>query len=147
MKARSVPTRRTGRRLRVAHGRRDTSCLTFSLSIVSQQPLAALAGFERQWPRRHRETDEAARVDRKHLYGIGRFSVEESAWAARAELVDVGISGVLEQLDATGIGIRDLRRPDVFVRAYFTLPPGAETIRADTLERLSAIHATLWIDA
>ena len=147
MRARPVPTRRTGRRLQVAHGRRDPSRLTFSLSIVSQQPLIALAGFERQWPRRQHEVDEAARVEGKHLYGIGRFSVEESAWAARAELVDAGISDVLERLDETGIGIRDLRRSDVFVRAYFTLPPGAETIRADTLERLCAIHATLWIDA
>ena len=148
MIARPIPIRRRGRRIRAVQGRRGSSSrLTFSLSIVSERPLVALAGFERRWPRRRDEGDEAARLGGNHLYGIGRFSVEETDWATRADLVDAGISGVLERLDATGIGLGELNRADVYVRAYFTLPPGAETIRADTLERLSAINATLWLDA
>ena len=88
-----------------------------------------------------------ARVGGNHLYRIGRFSVEESAWEARADLVDAGIAALLERLESTGVSANEMRRSDVFVRAYFRFPPGAETIRADTVDRLSRISATLWIDA
>lgn len=137
--------------MRAASGHRDVSSrLTFSLSIVSERPLAPLTEFERRWPRTRHEVDAAAHaagLGESHLYGIGRFSVTESDWATRAELVDSGIAALLDLLDSTGIGPDQLGRPDVFVRACFTVPPGAETIRADTMQRLSRIAATLWIDA
>jgi hypothetical protein len=134
--------------VRATHGRRDLpSRLIFSLWIVSGRPLAPLGEFERRWARTRQEADVVARVGGNHLYGIGRFSVEESAWAARADLVDAGIAALLERLESTGFSANEMCRSDVFVRAYFRLPPGAETIRADTVDRLSRINATLWIDA
>lgn len=114
---------------------------------MSGHPIAALTTFERHWPHARLVAEETAGVAKNHLYVIGRFAVEEPAWSARAELVDAGISTVLDRLESTGVLTSDLCRSDVHVRAYFTLPPGAETIRADTIERLSAVNATLWIDA
>jgi hypothetical protein len=57
------------------------------------------------------------------------------------------VSAALDRLDTSGVSPEELRRPDVFVRAFFTFGRGAETIGADIVERLARYHAHIWIDA
>jgi hypothetical protein len=47
------------------------------------------------------------------------------------------VSAALDRLDTSGVSPEELRRPDVFVRAFFTFGRGAETIGADIVERLA----------
>jgi hypothetical protein len=114
--------------------------MIFSLSVISEEPIGSLASYQTQARPRH--------AGNTHFhYDIGKVSFEEGEWRRRADLLNDAIGELLDRLDGTDVTPEELFDPGVFVRAFLTLPPGAETIRANLVQRLGRINATLWIDA
>lgn len=136
-----------GRALRRSHRLRTSSedeqqstLVIFSLSVISEAPIGSLASYQTQ-ARPHQITNT-------HFhYDIGKVSFEEGEWRRRVDLLDDAIGELLDRLDGTDVTPEELFDPGVFVRAFLTLPPGAETIRASLIQRLGSVNATLWIDA
>jgi hypothetical protein len=122
----------------VGEGEEDRSHVIFTLLVNSEHPIEALAGFAGR--------TRAPKPDDDYLYRIHHFKFDEPGWSERAEQLDAGVRHGLDLLDATGVTPEELRHPDVWVRAHFTFPLGAETIGAEVVERLGRIHATVWID-
>lgn len=132
---------RRSRRLRASSKDEESSTLViFSLDVISEEPIPSLASLQAE-ARPHR-------IDDTHFqYHIGKVSFEEGDWTRRADLLDDAIGELLDRLDRTGVTPEELSDPAVFVRAFLTLPPGAETVRANLVQRLGRVNATLWIDA
>ena len=113
----------------------------FSFTIQCTSPIEALApmrAFEIR-PGMPRELDDV-------FYDVAYATFEDNSWQTRADKLDAAVNDALDRLDATGVDPGQMRRPDVFVRAFFTFGGGAETITADTVERLARYHAWIWID-
>ena len=111
----------------------------FSLSVISEHEIAAFRGIAgRKRPPRPADN---------FFYDFGQDSFTDSNWNSRADKLDSLVSAALDRLEATGVDPTELAHDDVFVRAYFTFDPGAETIQPAVIERLARIHAGIWIDA
>jgi hypothetical protein len=111
----------------------------FSLSIHSEHPIAAFAGV----PGRRR----SPRPDDDFFYNFGTVTFSERDSATRADRLEAEVHAALDRVYATGIDLDELALDAVFVKAFFTFGPGAETISAELVQRLSRVHATIWIDA
>jgi len=79
------------------------------------------------------------------FYRLGTVKFEEPAWEARADKLNTTIHGLVDQLASVPRDV--LHAPESFVRLYMTLPSGAETLEARTVQRLAEVNATVWIDA
>jgi hypothetical protein len=121
----------------------DDTQVIFSLSVWSESPIEALAPM-----RNLTMASGKLRADNEILYSIGKtVSFEDGNGDTRADKLDAAVTAALDLLDSTGVDPEEMRRPDVFVKAFFTFGEGAETISADIVERLAKYHATIWIDA
>jgi hypothetical protein len=123
-------------------GDEDTHVI-FSLTVQCDFPIEALAPM-----RNFATAGGKPRANDDVVYFIGKMtSFEEGNWRTRADKLDAAVNFALDNLDATRVDPEEMRRPDVFVKAFFTFGSGAETISADIVERLARYHATTWIDA
>jgi hypothetical protein len=123
-------------------GDEDTQVI-FSLSVHCDFPIEALATL-----RNLTRTGGKPRADNDVMYSIGKtISFEDGNWETRADKLDAAVNAALDLLDSTGVDPQEMRRPDVFLKAFFTFGSGAETISAEIVERLARYHATIWIDA
>ena len=82
--------------------------------------------------------------DDSFRYDIGHVVFDEPNSSARADVLNEVLN---EHVALLAPAANTLRRPDVWVRFFLTLPSGAETISADTVRALASVNATLWIDA
>lgn len=115
----------------------------FSLTVQSMHPIPALETL-----RQRERIPGKPRPDDEYFYSAGpTFSFDEEDWQPRADKLDHAVDEALRILEATGVNNNDLAHEDVFVRAFFTFWPGAQTISAEIVERLARVHATIWIDA
>lgn len=121
----------------------DDTQVIFSLSVHCDFPIEALAPM-----RLLTRAGGKPRADNDVVYGIGEtISFEDGNSSTRADKLDAAVNAALDLLDSTGVDPEEMRRPDVFIKAFFTFGEGAETISAETVERLARYHATIWIDA
>ncbi|HWT44645.1 MAG TPA: hypothetical protein VN085_01715 [Vicinamibacterales bacterium] len=123
----------------VAEADRDATRVIFSLLVNSNEAIDRLA--ELATARRSPEPDD------DFLYTISKVSFSEDDWQVRADRLDEAVSAALDRLEATGVDLELLATDGVFVRAFFTFSPGAETISANLVARLARVHATIWIEA
>lgn len=79
------------------------------------------------------------------VYDLGTVKFDEPAWEARADKLNATIHELVDQLASVPRAV--LHAPESFVRLYMTLPSGAETLEARTVQRLAGVNATVWIDA
>jgi hypothetical protein len=119
----------------------DETQVIFRLTVQAERPLEGLADLRVFENRKGRLPDDEV------FYDVAHASFEDGDWNSRADKLDAAVRHALDRLEASGVDPQDLRRPDVFVRAFFTFGPGAETLSADIIERLAMYHATVWIDA
>jgi hypothetical protein len=127
----------------LSQGGDDDTQVIFSLSVWSESPIEALAPM-----RSLTMPSGKPRADNEILYSIGKtVSFEDGNWDTRADKLDAAVNAALDLLDSTGVDPEEMRRPDVFVKAFFTFGEGAETISANIVERLARYNATIWIDA
>lgn len=120
----------------------DETLVIFSFTVQSKAPIDALTpmrSFERG-AGKPRDIDDV-------FYDVAHVSFEDGNWQTRADKLAAAVNDALDRLDATGVDPLEMRRADVFVRAFFTFGSGAETINADIVERLAQYHAWIWIDA
>jgi len=123
-------------------GDEDTQVI-FSLTVQCDFPIQALTPM-----RILTVAGGKPRADDDVVYGIGdTISFEDGNWETRADKLDAAVNAALDLLDSTGVDPKEMRRPDVFIKAFFTFGSGAETISADIVGRLARYHATIWIDA
>jgi hypothetical protein len=117
----------------------ESTRVIFSLTVHSDHPIAAFAGFPGR-KRPQTETDD-------FFYELLMTSFEDGDWSSRADKLEAAVTIAIDRLEATKVDLAELAQDDVSVRAFFTFGPGAETISAELVERLARIHATIWIDA
>jgi hypothetical protein len=113
--------------------------VVFSLTVTSEHPIEALAGFP--------TATRGLNPDDDYIYAIDKIYFEEDDMCDRADLLNAAVNDSLDRLNASGIDVAELHRDDVYVRAYYTFSPGSETIRPEVVKRLARINATIWIDA
>jgi hypothetical protein len=111
----------------------------FSLTVISEDRIEKLVSL----PGRK---DTGRRID-DHLYKVAQESFYELQTEARAIRLNAAIMKAIDVLYATGVDPALFHSAGVWVRAYFTFDPGSQTIDAESLSRLAAINATVWIDA
>jgi len=111
----------------------------FSLTVLSEHPIPALAGFPGR-PGSQRAGDD-------FMYVIHKADFEEDDPETRAYLLDEGVNEALNRLDVSGVDPDELHHPEVRVRAFYTFDPGSETISTGVVNRLARVNAALWIDS
>jgi len=123
----------------VAEDDEDATQVIFSLSVNSDEAIDRLADFA--------TVRRSPKPDDDFLYTISKVDFSEDDWRIRADRLDEAVSAALDRLEETGVDLGLLAAETVFVRAFFSFSPGAETISADLVVRLARVHATIWIDA
>jgi hypothetical protein len=113
--------------------------VVFSLTVTSEHPIEALAGFP--------TAARGLNPDDDYIYAIDKVYFEEDDMGDRADLLNAAVNDALDRLNLSGVDVAELHRDDVYVRAYYTFSPGSETIRPEVVKRLARINATIWIDA
>lgn len=113
----------------------DTGHVIASFTVFSPTPIDALA--------EHlvvRDPPEDA-----HRYDFGTVTFNELDAYRRADRLRETIDAFLNRL--VDVPREDLHASGAFVRLFITFPRGAETIQAQTVQRLAEVNATIWIDA
>ena len=125
-----------------SQGGDEATLVIFSLTVLCDHPIEALTPMRvlTMAGGKPRAVDDV-------FYRIGKTTFEDGNWQTRADKLDAAVNAALDRLDATGVDPEEMRRPDVFIKAFFTFGSGAETISADIVERLARYHATICIDA
>lgn len=111
----------------------DTGHVIVSLSVFTVVRIDELERYLRD------------RADSSFSYDLGTATFDEPAWEARADKLNATIHELVGQLASVPRDV--LHAPESFVRLYMTLPSGAETLEARTVQRLAEVNATVWIDA
>lgn len=113
----------------------DFGHVIVSLGVFVTSALPELAAFER--------SDRAA--DGEWRYDLGTIAFDESNAAVRAVALERAISTLLDTLSV--VSSETLFEKSSFVRLFITFGRGAQTLSAGIVQRISAVNATIWIDA
>jgi hypothetical protein len=123
------------RPVRSRHDPTDERGETFRLTIFSDRPLE-LPGY----PVR-RDAGGG------YVYECGRVGYTAFDSNTIADRLDRYAFRILDRLERSGISSDALAAPGVEVRAYLGIEGYAHTVGARLVQRLSRVHASLWIEA
>lgn len=80
-----------------------------------------------------------------YRYRFETTTFDEPELQLRAAKLESTINDYLDRLQSVPRDV--LHGQESFVRLYVSIPAGAETINARTVQRLAEANATIWIDA
>lgn len=106
-----------------------------SFDVLSQKVIQELADY---WSEIQAPTDS-------YRYRFETMTFDELESQLRAAKLKSTINYYLDRLQAVPRGV--LHGQETFVRLYVSIPAGAETIDARTVQRLAEVNASIWIDA